>query len=152
MWADTLSGDPTAQYSKGHQMLMSEVIVIPCSGKLKDSDNLRVCGYNGRPVIFRADEFPPGSLVYHIPQDVFAYGVEWLEDPLVRVRYYFGKPSYGFFMAAPEGKQIGDIVEWSGKHYGQSTVTFRVAPPSFGFIADVINYVWSHFSVLHSEG
>lgn len=95
--------------------MQHEVITIPNSGKLRGSDHLRVCGYKGRPVVFRGDEFPFGSKVVHIPPgavvDVNRPEFSWLECPIVKVRSYFMKPSYGFFVAAPEGTELGDQVD-----------------------------------------
>lgn len=129
------------------QPVISEVIVIPSAGELKGSDHLMVCGYKGRPVVFRADEFPPGALVVHVPVDTLVNRAwpdfSWLEDDLVRVRSYFGKPSWGFFVAAPEGSRIGDTcrVGWVAPEPPP-----HLAVPVGGFFADMINAMWNHFS------
>lgn len=95
--------------------MKATVIEIPRSGKLPGSDTLSVCGHLGRPVIFKTSEFPPGSKVVYIPPwtvvDRKYTDFAWLASDLVRTKRFFGKPSFGLFVPAPEGCSVGEEIE-----------------------------------------
>lgn len=92
-------------------------------GKHPNADSLSIISVAGRPVIFKTEDFPVGSLAVHIPPDAIC-DVEreefsWLSNAKTKHRVKFiklrGVPSYGFFVPAPEGAVPGQDFQ---AHFG----------------------------------